>query len=393
MKSTFQKVSVSLLALAAMCMVACQTDGMGYEGGPSGEKEYADSSEGESGGNGQQPQAGVITAGEWNDLSNWSFWENLWQKDDFRKPLDHWGFFTNNRVSVELHDNYDRLAVNAEVTLKQNGQIIAKAKSDNAGKAELWIDLFQKNEKVDYSQLILGVNGTDYQCIVKPYNEGVNNLTIEAAIVNNRIEVAFMVDATGSMDDELEYLKTEVVDVINRVKQDNPTAWVYTAAVFYRDLQDEYTTKVSPFTDNIQVTNQFIGQQRADGGGDFPEAVDIALEKSIGELQWSFNAKTRLLFLLLDAPPHFNSDVMQKIYASIAQAQEKGIKLIPVTASGIDRETEFLMRFFAVSTNGSYVFITNHSGIGNDHLEPSVGEYQVEFLNDLMVRLINQYAR
>jgi hypothetical protein len=37
------------------------------------------------------------------------------------------------------------------------------------------------------------------------------------------------------------------------------------------------------------------------------------------------------------------------------------------------------------------VFITNDSGIGNDHLEPTVGEFKVEYLNDLMVRLINQY--
>ena len=39
------------------------------------------------------------------------------------------------------------------------------------------------------------------------------------------------------------------------------------------------------------------------------------------------------------------------------------------------------------------IHITNHSGIGNDHLEPSVVEYQVEYLNDLIVRLINKYAK
>ena len=70
---------------------------------------------------------------------------------------------------------------------------------------------------------------------------------------------------------------------------------------------------------------------------------------------------------------------------------QKGIKLIPVVASGIDKETEFLMRYTAIATNGTYVFITNHSGIGNDHLEPTVGEYEVELLNKLLVRLINSY--
>lgn len=50
------------------------------------------------------------------------------------------------------------------------------------------------------------------------------------------------------------------------------------------------------------------------------------------------------------------------------------------------------MRFLAISTNGTYVFVTDDSGVGNPHLKPSVGQYEVEFLNDLMVRLINEYS-
>ena len=50
------------------------------------------------------------------------------------------------------------------------------------------------------------------------------------------------------------------------------------------------------------------------------------------------------------------------------------------------------MRFMAIYTNGTYVFITDDSGIGNAHLEPSVGEYQVEKLSDLMIRLIKKYT-
>ncbi|MDD4641760.1 MAG: hypothetical protein PHF92_10450, partial [Bacteroidales bacterium] len=69
-----------------------------------------------------------------------------------------------------------------------------------------------------------------------------------------------------------------------------------------------------------------------------------------------------------------------------------GIKIIPITASGIDKETEFLMRLMAMATNGSYVFITNDSGVGNEHIQASVGEYQVELLNKLMVRLIKKYS-
>ena len=68
----------------------------------------------------------------------------------------------------------------------------------------------------------------------------------------------------------------------------------------------------------------------------------------------------------------------------------KGIKIIPITASGIDKEKEFLMRYMAIATNGAYVFSTNDSGVGNDHLVASVGKYQVESLNNLMEGLINE---
>lgn len=110
-------------------------------------------------------------------------------------------------------------------------------------------------------------------------------------------------------------------------------------------------------------------------------------------MQWSDLAKTKIAFLLLDAPPHYHQQIIEDINGSIKKAAEKGVKIIPITASGIDKETEFLMRFLSISTNGTYVFITNDSGIGNDHIEPSIGEYEVEYLNDLMVRLINKYSK
>ncbi|MCB0546688.1 MAG: hypothetical protein KDD19_03820, partial [Phaeodactylibacter sp.] len=136
----------------------------------------------------------------------------------------------------------------------------------------------------------------------------------------------------------------------------------------------------------------FINSQRADGGGDYPEALHSALQKAIEEQDWQGQARARLLFLILDAPPHHEVDVIDAVKEQLQLAAEKGIRIIPVSASGIDRETEFLMRILAIASNGTYTFITDHSGIGNEHLEPTVGEYEVEFLNDLIVRLVNEYV-
>ena len=98
------------------------------------------------------------------------------------------------------------------------------------------------------------------------------------------------------------------------------------------------------------------------------------------------------MFLLLDAPPHHTDPIAGAINDIVKEAASKGIKIIPISASGINKDTEFLFRFFATSTNGTYVFITNHSGIGGEHIEATVGEYEVELLNDLIVRLITKYT-
>ncbi len=47
-------------------------------------------------------QAGVITAGEWNHLDNWSFWENLISTDDFKSKPQYWTIFNNNRLAAKV---------------------------------------------------------------------------------------------------------------------------------------------------------------------------------------------------------------------------------------------------------------------------------------------------
>lgn len=362
------------------------------EAGSSSEGEYA-LSEGSdnSGGNGQG-QAGVLTAGEWNDLDNWSFWKTLIEKEDFKSMPGYWSFFYNNRVSVVVTSDGHTPLVDVSVVLKRGGTEIAAAKTDNKGKAELWIDLFQSSNAVDVSALTLDINkGAKVVNEVKLYEQGANLVIAPGVPVSDVANVSLVVDATGSMGDELEYLKTELVDVLSRVKEAHPNTKVLTSSVFYRDEGDEYVTRLSSFTADNAATIDFIKQQGANGGGDFPEAVHTALDKAVNELQWSYSAKARLMFLILDAPPHYNTSVISSLQASIKRAAEKGIKIIPISASGIDKNTEFLMRFFAMGTNGTYTFITDHSGVGNSHLEPSVGSYQVELLNDMMVRIINKY--
>ena len=53
-------------------------------------------------------------------------------------------------------------------------------------------------------------------------DRGVNEVTMHAeGSVENNADILFVVDATGSMGDEIEYLKSELMDVTRRVKEEN----------------------------------------------------------------------------------------------------------------------------------------------------------------------------
>ena len=338
--------------------------------------------------------AGQITAGEWNDLDNWDFWLDLGQNGKFDSAQDNWKFYPQNRYSFLVKDQNNNPLVDCEVTLRNtNGDAIWKARTDNEGKAELWLNLNRQNEE---NPSVAVSYGGQQIVVVDPFqiDQGVNEVTIHAdGTGENNTDILFVVDATGSMGDEIEYLKSELRDVTQRVKEENSSLDLRMGAVFYRDEGDEYVTKVSPFSSSINQTIQFIADQHADGGGDYEEAVHTALNTAVTQLSWNDHARARLLFLVLDAPAHHTNDIVNDLDAIIKKAAEKGIKIIPVSASGVNKDTEFLFRFFAVATNGTYVFITNNSGIGGDHIEATVGEYEVELLNDLMVRLINKYTK
>ncbi|MEI6021224.1 MAG: vWA domain-containing protein [Bacteroidota bacterium] len=344
-----------------------------------------------TGDNSQSQNAGVLTASEWNDLANWTFWTDLLGKNNNAAMQSKWGFYTNNRISFQLTNGSHQALCDVKVDLLLDGKVIFTARTDNKGKAELWANLNASSNEVDYSKLQISVNnGEATLSNVKPFSQGINTLSIESAWQNdNTANISFVIDVTSSMTDELKYLKNELYDVIGRIKSNNPQSDVYTSVVFYKDEGDDFVTKKSDFSKDENQSINFLKAEETGGGGDYPEAVHSALDQAVNTLNWSSKAKSRIMFLILDAPPHADKAVISSLQNSILNAAAKGIKLIPVLASGADKDAEFSVRLMAMATNGNFTFLTDDSKKGNQHYQPSVGSYQIEYLNNLMVRLVN----
>jgi hypothetical protein len=201
------------------------------------------------------------------------------------------------------------------------------------------------------------------------------------------LDISLVIDTTGSMGDELRYLQSEFTAISSTIEARYPAAEQRWSLVVYRDRGDAYTTQPFDFESDPQVFRQRLAQQSPGGGGDFPEAPDAAFA-DMNQFSWRADAATaRLAFWVADAPHH--DDKAGALKSAIETAQAQGVHIYPVASSGVDELTELTMRSAAQLTGGRYLFLTDDSGVGGAHKEPSIPCYFVTKLDDAILRMVD----
>jgi hypothetical protein len=209
----------------------------------------------------------------------------------------------------------------------------------------------------------------------------------DARAPKQRLDAALVIDTTGSMSDELEYLKVEFEALHASILDRYPKAEQRWALVLYRDEGDAYVVRDFDFTSEATTYQQALAAQSSDGGGDTPESPDLALDDAAG-LSWRTEAETaRVLFWVADAPHH--DERAEAMLDAVFALQDAGVHVYPVASSGVDELTELTMRQTAQLTFGRYLFLTDDSGIGNSHEEPTVPCYFVRLLSDSVLRVVD----
>lgn len=351
------------------------------------------------------PAPGQLTAAAWDDNAHYLKWKELFTKNDqnnvsgkFAGTYDgesgertyaSWNLASLNRIEVAVTFAGMPLFDASVVLETASGKRFA-ARTNRNGVAYV----FGGNEGT------LTVTSLDSEEVHTVPVNGEKEVAVTFETLNDMeatvdvIELMYVVDVTGSMGDELRYLRDELGNVIQEVVRANPESRVKLALLFYRDEGDEEEFRYVEFKD---VTNsadyaghlEILTKQEAAGGGDYPEALDEALETAISK-NWSVGS-TKLLFHVFDAPAHDSDDHRATLKHAIQAAAEKGVRICPILASGADRITEYTARSEAILTGGTFVFLTDDSGIGESHLDPELPDAVHEYLNLLMIRLINGY--
>jgi hypothetical protein len=176
------------------------------------------------------------------------------------------------------------------------------------------------------------------------------------------VEVAFVLDTTGSMGPLIEGAKRKIWSIATAIVDANPDAEIRMGLVAYRDIGDEYVTKKFELTTDIQDLYANLLELRARGGGDWPESVNEALDVAVTKLSWTQGPEIcRILFLVGDAPPHMDYAQDTKYPEVLRMARDRGILVNAVQAGGA-RDTERVWRTIAQMGHGRYIPIPQDGG-------------------------------
>jgi hypothetical protein len=324
----------------------------------------------------------MLTAGEYDDLLNpqayATYASNTLQTFDRQLPFVD----TRTRISIKTLGSDGQPVPFARVTIQRKGKSLSlMSAADGTVSFYPGFDRISGKTKVTISS-----TAGRAETIVN-VAKGPQNIIVplsEVAPPVQALDIAIVIDTTGSMGDEINYLQAELDSIVERIRRNSGNIDIRVGVVAYRDEGDDYVVKSFGIS-NPQIARNSLASLNAGGGGDSPEAMDKAIA-SASQLPWRKDA-VKTMLLVADAPPH--DDKLAGTLENALILRERGIHIVPIAASGVDDMAEYVMRTMSAMTQGRYLFLTDDSGIGNPHGEPQISCYLVTRLDGLVARVIS----
>jgi hypothetical protein len=340
----------------------------------------------------QQIQSGLLTAGSFDDnqrLADYQKYVSKVLQHDSAESFPR--FAVGERVVIQVADEQGRPVGGAKVVVRSAGQESRELVSSITGSdgRVIFCTALDKaaGDKV-FEVSVTPAGSAQAVTETRKLDEHEWRITLKGqeAQLPGQLDLALVIDTTGSMGDELEYLKVEIDSIVASVSRMFPDVDQRYALIVYRDQGDEYVTRTFDFTGSLKEFQANLSAQFAGGGGDYPEAVHVAVEHA-DKLSWREGNTARVMFLVADAPPH--DEYLALTLDGAQTLRRRGVRIYPLGGSGVGQMAQFIFRGMAFATLGQYLFLTDHSGVGNPHAKPDVPEFQVERLDRLMIRMIS----
>ncbi len=335
-------------------------------------------------------QSGLLTAGDYDDLLNAQLYRDY--ASDFlqnqRGNLDLPDIDVTDAITIKVQDRNGEPLRGATVALSTDGQTMFRLTTSAAGTVRLFpeFDALPQDLKVSVTGRGAMVQQLTYDELMSRSESGPVVVTLgEPNRKATEFDLMLVIDTTGSMGDELRYLQAELKDIVASIEESHPDLSTRIGLTLYRDVGDKYVVREFDFTSNIEELQANLAAQRANGGGDYPEAMDQALETAMAQ-SWRDDS-IKAMMLVADAPP--TDEKIGKAWDQAILARPKGVHIVPVAASGVGPKAEYIMRAMAALTQSRYIFLTDDSGVGNPHAEPDVDCYVVTRLDTMVKRVLS----
>lgn len=339
-----------------------------------------------------------VTAGSVDDNEMWEEYL-LYRQDFMTRGIPVSDIDVSGRQVLRVLDADGDPVLGATITISdESGSVVARLRSYADGRA-----VFHGSTEVDpgsqsrprYSARFEKA-GVVEEVALEP-GAPTQEVTLDSDLPSpTQLDVLFLIDTTGSMGDEIERLKANMVSVSDQIAELPGDPDVRFGMVVYRDRGDEYVTRTFEFTSDVDAFTDGLGDVVADAGGDTPESLGAGMRDALDVPAWRRDDTVKLVFLVADAAPHLAGEAGYEdepdYAAEVVEAAAQGVKVFPIASSGLDEQGEFVFRQLAQVTMGRFVFLT----YGADGLSPGsstphhVEEYSVLALDELVVRLVSE---
>lgn len=179
------------------------------------------------------------------------------------------------------------------------------------------------------------------------------------------IDIAVVIDSTGSMWDEIEGVKEDVAALAQQIAAVDPDYRL--ALVDYKDSPDQesaYQSRLdTDFTTDIPIFEAALDSLEAEGGGDEPESVYSGLMTALN-LNWRAGSK-KIVIQIGDAPAKDPEPITGYTLRSV---QAKALSVDPATVdtiqSGEGSEAQESFSQIAAATGGQYLQLQESGSAG-----------------------------
>lgn len=153
------------------------------------------------------------------------------------------------------------------------------------------------------------------------------------------VDVAIVLDVTGSMGDEINEVKKNLARLMDNIQQQKGDKDIKVSLLVYRDLNqtDPFVTKViQDFTADLVVLNTSVQDIIVGGGEDTREAILDALEAANSQLSFRTDASKNVV-LIGDAPGHATSKTSGQTTDQVLDllATTSHIKVYPMLVANV----------------------------------------------------------